>query len=202
MAPRVVAAAQPDRAVSAAVPAQDLTARTPRAKRTTSTDGRRHARTPCSSNNRLNTRARQLHAEDVSFANPGFNGNGQDQAALKPTLVYPDLRGSAELGRAGARRQRVPVRRHVVVVHARHDGEHDVKIRRAVRVRERRSTAQDNLNGTFFFRTDAPFNAADPRTYPERLHDSRPGRARHTQKAHFVIGVRAGQVEGRRRARR
>ena len=32
-----------------------------------------------------------------------------------------------------------------------------------------KSTAQDNANGIFLFRTDAPFNASDFRTYPERL---------------------------------
>jgi outer membrane receptor protein involved in Fe transport len=48
-----------------------------------------------------------------------------------------------------------------------------------------RSTAQDNLNGTFTFRTDTPFSAADPRTYPERLSVRVPGALNRYQKAHF-----------------
>ena len=38
--------------------------------------------------NRLNTFRVNFTQEDVAFANPNFNGNGQDQAALMPTLVY------------------------------------------------------------------------------------------------------------------
>ncbi len=47
-------------------------------------------------------------------------------------------------------------------------------------------SGQDNANGTFTFRTDAPFNAADPRTYPERLQIRVPGPLNRYQKAHFV----------------
>jgi hypothetical protein len=36
----------------------------------------------------LNTIRVNFTREDVAFANPAFNGNGQDQAALKPTLVF------------------------------------------------------------------------------------------------------------------
>src|SRR6185436_215907 len=35
--------------------------------------------------NRLNTVRVNFPQENVAFGNPGFNGNGQDQAALKPT---------------------------------------------------------------------------------------------------------------------
>jgi hypothetical protein len=49
-----------------------------------------------------------------------------------------------------------------------------------------RSTTQDNLNGIFFMRSDQPFSAADPRTYPERLQVRVPGALNTFQKAHFA----------------
>jgi len=47
------------------------------------------------------------------------------------------------------------------------------------------NTAQDNLNGTFFFRSDAFYDAANPSTYPERLQVRVPGPLAYYQKAHF-----------------
>ena len=52
----------------------------------------------------------------------------------------------------------------------------------SARDRRRRTTP----NGTFTFRTDQPFNASDPRTYPERLQIRVPGPLNRYQKAHFV----------------
>ena len=87
--------------------------------------------------NRLNTLRVNFTQEDVAFANPNFNGNGQDQAALMPQLNLPDVRRSAERRRSGARQQRVPDRRHDVVVHQRARGQPRSEVRRAVRVRRR-----------------------------------------------------------------
>ena len=48
-------------------------------------------------------------------------------------------------------------------------GDHDVKIGVRYNYTELRRVSQINQNGTFRFNTDLPFNAANPRTYPERL---------------------------------
>jgi carboxypeptidase family protein len=48
-------------------------------------------------------------------------------------------------------------------------GDHDMKFGFRYNYTELRRVSQVNSNGTFRFNTDAPFNAADPRTYPERL---------------------------------
>ena len=59
---------------------------------------------------------------------------------------------------------------------------------------------QSNMNGTFSFSHDLPFNAADPRTYPDRLHGSRAGRVElRREGAHHRL-VRTGQVEAARRS--
>src|SRR5207342_205938 len=39
-------------------------------------------------NTRLNTIRANFTREDVAFANPGFNSNGQNQAGLDPQLVF------------------------------------------------------------------------------------------------------------------
>ena len=48
-------------------------------------------------------------------------------------------------------------------------GDHDMKFGARYNYTELRRVSQINQNGTFRFNTDSPFNAADPRTYPERF---------------------------------
>jgi hypothetical protein len=48
-------------------------------------------------------------------------------------------------------------------------GDHDVKFGGRWSYTELRRVSQINQNGTFVFNTDLPFDAANPRTYPERL---------------------------------
>ena len=48
-------------------------------------------------------------------------------------------------------------------------GDHDLKFGARYNYTELRRVSQINMNGTFRFNTDLPFDAADPRTYPERF---------------------------------
>ena len=48
-------------------------------------------------------------------------------------------------------------------------GAHNFKVGSRYHFTTLRRVSQINRNGTFIFNTDLPFNAADPRTYPERL---------------------------------
>lgn len=48
-------------------------------------------------------------------------------------------------------------------------GDHDIKFGAQYIYAEADIVGEGNMNGTFTFSTDQPFNAADPRTYPERL---------------------------------
>jgi hypothetical protein len=48
-------------------------------------------------------------------------------------------------------------------------GDHEVKFGARYNYTELRRVSQINQNGTFTFNNDSVFNAADPRTYPERL---------------------------------
>src|SRR6266850_7838826 len=136
--------------------------------------------------NRLNTVRVNFTREDVAFANPGFNSNGQDQAALKPQLNYltfVDQQNAVAQARVDNAYQVDDTMSWFV---AGRGGDHDLKFGGQYEYVMARSTAQDNLNGTFIFRTDLPFNANDPRTYPERLSIRVPGALNYTQDAHFA----------------
>ena len=136
--------------------------------------------------NRLNTFRVNFTQEDVAFANPNFNGNGQDQTALLPTLVYTsfvDQQSNVAQARVNDAYQIDNTMSWFV---SGRGGSHDLKFGGQYEYVGARSTAQDNLNGTFFFRSDQNFNAADPRTYPDRLQIRVPGGLNRYQKAHFV----------------
>jgi hypothetical protein len=137
------------------------------------------------SNTKVNTVRVNFTREDVAFANPGFNGNGQNQSALKPTLVfltYVDQQSQVAQARVDNAYQLDDTFSWFIP----HGGTtHDVKMGGQFEYVGARSTAQDNWNGVFFFRSDLPFNAADPRTYPERLQVRVPGPLNTFQKANF-----------------
>ena len=136
-------------------------------------------------NNRLNTIRVNFTQEDVAFANPAFNQNGQDQAALLPRLnflTFVDQQSSVAQARVNNAWQIDDTMSWFLPNRA---GDHDLKFGVQYEYVGARSTAQDNLNGTFSFRSDLPFNPADPRTYPERLSIRVPGALNRYQMAHF-----------------
>jgi hypothetical protein len=152
------------------------------------------------SNTRLNTFRVNFTREDVAFANPGFNGNGQDQAALKPFLVfltYADQQSAVAQARVDNAYQFDDTFSWFI---AGHGGDHDVKFGAQYEYVGARSTAQDNANGTFFFRSDLPFNANDPRTYPERLQIRVPGSLNTFQQAAFGTAFVQDKWHATRRA--
>ena len=76
-------------------------------------------------------------------------------------------------------------------------GDHEVKLGVRYNYTELERVSEINRNGTFRFNTDLAFNAADPRTYPERL-TIRVGRYRqfvkdHTLEAFFQDKWRIGR---------
>jgi hypothetical protein len=136
--------------------------------------------------NRLNTFRVNFTQEDVSFANPGFNTNGQDQSALLPQLNYltfVDQQSNVAQARVNNAYQIDDTMSWFI---SGKGGSHDLKFGAQYEYVGARSTAQDNLNGTFTFRTDLPFSASDPRTYPERLQIRVPGGLNRYQMAHFA----------------
>lgn len=139
-------------------------------------------------NNRVNTLRVAFTREDVAFANPGFNGNGQNQAALQPTLDY--LTYTAQ--QSNVAQARINNAYQIEDTFAWYvpgkKGDHDIKVGLQYQFSSQRFTNQGNLNGTFTFPGNAAFNAADPSTYPERLSIRVPGGSNFYQGGHNISG--------------
>ncbi len=127
-------------------------------------------------NTRVNTLRVAWTQEDVSFANPCFNGNGHKQIDCKPTLAFQsftDQQSSVAQARVNDAYQ---IENTFSWFLPGKMGDHDLKFGLQYQYVGVRSEAHDNLNGTFSFgRSNAPFNPADPRTYPDRLTIRVPG---------------------------
>lgn len=123
-------------------------------------------------NSKLNTARVSWTQEDVAFANAGFNGNGRQQAPLPPTLAFQSYIDQ----QANTAQARINDAYAIEDIFSWYTTGHELKFGvNYTRITEALNT-QDNLNGTFTFgRSDAPFNAADPRTYPDRLTIRVPG---------------------------
>jgi hypothetical protein len=137
-------------------------------------------------NTRFNTFRVSFTQEDVSFGTPAFNSNGRRQDLLPPTLrflTYIDQQNDVAQARVNNAYQVedtfswfVPGRK----------GDHNVRMGLQYQYITADFDTQDSINGVFSFRTDSPFNAADPRTYPERLTIRVPGANAFLMKAHYL----------------
>jgi hypothetical protein len=120
-------------------------------------------------NTRVNTLKLSYTKEDVFFGNPGYFDTG-DQAALAPRLNFQTFSDGAS-DRANRRMDPayqldetfawfVPGKK----------GDHDLKFGTGFVYTPLHIYDTSTLNGTFgFSASDRPFNAADPRTYPDRF---------------------------------
>lgn len=67
-------------------------------------------------------------------------------------------------------------------------GDHDIKFGVQYVYAPLKFRDNGNSNGTFTFNTDQPFDAANPRTYPERLQIRVPGEISFLLRGHFIGG--------------
>jgi outer membrane receptor protein involved in Fe transport len=102
--------------------------------------------------------------EDVAFANPGFNG-GTPMEQLPPTLQYAtfvDQQSNVAQARVNDSWRAADTLTWI-------KGSHTFKFGFDYNYVTADSLTADNLNGTFAFPFDLPFDAANPSSYPERL---------------------------------
>ena len=102
--------------------------------------------------------------ENVAFANPGFN-SGTPMAELPPTLqfnTFVDQQSNVAQARINDSYRLADTLTWV-------KGSHTLKFGVDYNYVTADSTTQDNLNGTFSFPFDSPFNPLVASTYPERL---------------------------------
>ena len=114
--------------------------------------------------NLLNDLRLSFTQEDVAFASPGFNG-GTPQDELPPTLqfnTFVDQQSTVAQTRVNNSYRLADTLTWV-------RGSHTLKFGVDYNYVTADSVTADNLNGTFIFPTDLPFDATNPRSYPERL---------------------------------
>ena len=124
--------------------------------------------------------------EDVWFGNPTFNTNGHNQRALAPLLDYL----SFEDGQSARASRRLDVAYGADNVFAwflpGRGGDHDLKFGVNYLYAKLRTENYGTQNGEFDFNTDLPFDANNPRTYPERFSIRVPGGVDFWMNSHFV----------------
>ena len=126
-------------------------------------------------NTKVNTLKFSYTHEDVFFGNPGYFETN-DQTALKPLLVHQTF----EDGYATRANRRMDPAYQLDETFAwflpGRKGDHDVKFGASYYYLPLHVFDAGNQNGTFTFSaSDRDFNAADPRTYPDRMSIRVPG---------------------------
>ena len=138
--------------------------------------------------NKVNTFRVSAVKEDVFFGNPLFN-EGKNQKILKPTLNFLSF-SDQQSPRANRRLDTAYGADNIFAwfLPNRLGGDHDVKVGLSYLYSSLRTQDFGNMNGTFTFATDLPFNAANPRTYPERLSLRVGNPLDFLMKGHFIGG--------------
>jgi outer membrane receptor protein involved in Fe transport len=136
-------------------------------------------------NTRVNTLRFAFTQEDVSFATPGFNGNGRHQDQLPPMLqyrTYVDQQNTVAQARVNNGWQLEDTFSWFIPGAM---GDHNLRFGFQYQYSTNKATTQDNWNGTFFHSGDTPFVAGNFSTYPERLQIRVPGESLQDMKAHY-----------------
>ena len=147
---------------------------------------------------RVNTFRVSATKEDVFFGNPRFNA-GEDQKILPSTL--DQLSFSDQQSPRANRRLDIAYGADNIFawfVPNKWGGDHDMKFGVSYLYSSLRTQDDGNLNGTFTVPSDLTFNAANPRTYPERLAIRVAESARLLHEGPLHRDVRAGQVAAHR----
>ena len=140
------------------------------------------------SNTKVNTLRLTWTRENVAFANTCFNTNGRDLTQVRADAELPGLQRSAGQHRrsrasttASSSTTRWPGSCPASTATTTSSSAPSTSIPAPT------NENQGNLNGTFAFgRSNATFNAADPRTYPDRLTVRVGGPSRFFEKANYV----------------
>jgi hypothetical protein len=139
------------------------------------------------SNTKVNTLRATWTRENVAFANNCFNTNGRDLSKCPVTLAFQDFTDQQDnTGQARINDALQLDETLAWFLPGRH-GDHDIKFGAQYEYSGAANNNQGNANGTFSFgRSDAVFNAADPRTYPDRFSIRVGGPSVFYEKAHYV----------------
>ena len=139
------------------------------------------------SNTKVNTMRLTWTRENVAFANACFNGNGRDLSKCLPTLSFQDFIDQQDNTAQSRINDAIQLDDTVAWFVPGKRGDHDVKLGAQYEYSGAANQNQGGLNGTFAFgRSDAPFNASNPFTYPDRFTVRVGGPSNFYEKAHYV----------------
>lgn len=114
--------------------------------------------------NMLNDMRITFTREDVIFGSPAFN-SGTPQQDLPPTLIFETFVDQ----QSSVAQSRINNSYRIADILAWVRGSHTFKFGLEYQYVTADAKTNDNLNGTFTFPFDLPFNPSDPRSFPERL---------------------------------
>jgi hypothetical protein len=139
------------------------------------------------SNNKVNTVRLAWTRENVAFANPCFNGNGRDMTACPPTLAFQNYTTQQDNTAQSRINDGIGLDNTFAWFLPGKRGDHDIKAGIQYEYIGADNTNQGNMNGTFgFARSDGPFDANNPFTYPDTLTIRVGGPSMVYQKAHYL----------------
>jgi carboxypeptidase family protein/TonB-dependent receptor-like protein len=141
------------------------------------------------SNTKVSTLRVTWTRENVTFANHCFNTNGRDLAKCPVTLAFQDYTDQQDNTAQARINDGIQAEETLGWFLANKGGDHDIKLGIQYEYSGAWNTNQGNLNGTFAFgRNNAPFNSANPFTYPDRFTIRVGGPSTFYEKAHYVSG--------------
>jgi hypothetical protein len=120
-------------------------------------------------NTRVNTVRGSVTWEHYYRANTCWRSNGGNQAACPPTLSFASFITQQNPAASGPWDRNFQAEDTLSWFIPDRKGSHDVKVGARYHYTELERNTQSNLNGSFQFATDVPFDAANPGTYPERF---------------------------------
>lgn len=141
------------------------------------------------SNTKVNTFRVSWTRENVTFANNCFNTNGRDLSQCPVTLAFQDYTDQQDNTASARINDGIQVENTLAWFIPGRGGDHDLKLGVQYSYSTAYNTNDGNLNGTFSFgRSNVPFNAAVPSTYPDRFTIRVGGPNVFYQKAHYMSG--------------
>ncbi len=141
------------------------------------------------SNTKVSTLRVTWTRENVAFANHCFNTNGRDMTKCPVTLAFQDYTDQQSSVAQARINDGIQAEETLGWFLPGHRGDHDIKFGLQYEYSGAFNTDQGNLNGTFAFgRSDVPFSAAVPSTYPDRLSIRVGGPSTFYEKAHYLSG--------------
>src|SRR4051812_21846345 len=146
------------------------------------------------SSKQVNTLRVTWTRENVAFANHCFNTNGRDLSQCQPTLSFQTFVDQQDNTAQARIDDAIQLDETLAWFVPSGHGDHDIKLGAQYEYTGALNLNQGNLNGTFAFgQSNAPFNASNPFTYPDRFTIRVGGESRIYEKIHYFAGFAQGK---------